>query len=283
MEHEVGSSNRRVVDPGVVSLRQPDLNNANLDSFRCLNNWDCAQPDHNYSTGRWLPRDGEFTEGGEINAIEQSGSDTSTIGLITWESQELARLSQSPSRPPKARRPQLRLSSSLTTSRKRPSFGSNWMPKEQSSPINSSRPQWSTACSWCVPLMALSTSTSILHRRHRHGSVSNPRRHALVVDLQPGIVEYPTAVAIGDGVVVVSPLDESTQSTVFAVTGYARTFEANVLLIATAGGEVVDQTFTSSADYLETWGEFAADLVIPSAKCPYLSVKRARWMGRCKA
>jgi len=43
------------------------------------------------------------------------------------------------------------------------------------------------------------------------------------------------------------------------VEGYARTFEANVLVHARGGGVHVD-TFTTATDYVDMWGEFLLDL-----------------------
>ena len=209
------------------------------------------------------PTEGEFTEGGEINRIEQSSSDASTIGLISWEAEEGCET----------------FSITFETAEGAPAT----TPPEvfahylDGAPIvrielDAERTVITDQLVETPMVDRLFVVRSFdgnlyidLHlaspAQTRISVESSPAR--LVVDLQPGIVEYPTGVAIGDGVVVVSPLDESTQSTVFTVTGYARTIEANVLLIATASGEVIDQTFTGSADYLETWGEFAADLVIP--------------------
>lgn len=95
-------------------------------------------------------------------------------------------------------------------------------------------------------------------RIHLDGS---PAR--VTLDLQPGIVEYPVSATVSDLVVVVTPLGADVVTPTIEVTGYTRTFESNVLIIATAGDEVVAETFTTAAGGLETWGEFQADLVLP--------------------
>ncbi len=41
-----------------------------------------------------------------------------------------------------------------------------------------------------------------------------------------------------------------------AVTGYARTFEANVLARLVQEGSIADVSFTTATDWLEAWGEF---------------------------
>ena len=47
------------------------------------------------------------------------------------------------------------------------------------------------------------------------------------------------------------------------VSGYARTFESNVLIIATAGDELVAETNVTAADSESTWGEFEATVELP--------------------
>jgi hypothetical protein len=85
----------------------------------------------------------------------------------------------------------------------------------------------------------------------------------VILDLQPGIVEFPTAPAYSDLAVVVTPLDSEILGGTLLVSGYTRTFESNVLIIATAGNEVVAETFTTAAGGLETWGEFQTEIVLP--------------------
>ncbi|MGB7860078.1 MAG: Gmad2 immunoglobulin-like domain-containing protein, partial [Acidimicrobiia bacterium] len=54
----------------------------------------------------------------------------------------------------------------------------------------------------------------------------------------------------------------STESPVL-IEGYARTFESNVLIIATAGDQVVAEEFTTAADSVATWGQFRAQVELP--------------------
>ena len=84
----------------------------------------------------------------------------------------------------------------------------------------------------------------------------------VTLDLQPGIVEYPTAPAYSDLAVLLTPLDGETVGGPLSFSGYTRTFESNVLIIATAGDEVVAEAFTTAAGGLETWGEFQTDVVL---------------------
>jgi hypothetical protein len=85
----------------------------------------------------------------------------------------------------------------------------------------------------------------------------------VTLSLQPGIVDYPTAPAYSDLAIVLAPLDGESVSTALTVSGYTRTFESNVLIIATVGNAVVAETFTTAAGGLETWGEFHTEVVLP--------------------
>ncbi|MCZ6505159.1 MAG: hypothetical protein O6834_04155 [Actinobacteria bacterium] len=85
----------------------------------------------------------------------------------------------------------------------------------------------------------------------------------VTLDLQPGIVEYPIVATASDIVVVVTPLDTGVVTPTIEVTGYARTFESNVMIIATAGDQLVAEMNTTAAGGLETWGEFRARIVLP--------------------
>ena len=96
-----------------------------------------------------------------------------------------------------------------------------------------------------------------------HVAVENsPAR--LVLDLQPGIVEYPTSAAISAIAVLVAPLDEAIVPADVEVEGYTRTFESNVMIIATSGDHVVAEENTTAADSVETWGEFRMSLTLPT-------------------
>jgi hypothetical protein len=81
----------------------------------------------------------------------------------------------------------------------------------------------------------------------------------IVVDVQPGGAPLPAAPAVANNVVVLWPRPEeppATASYPLTVTGYARTFEANVLGIIRSNGEIAVEDFTTAASWAETWGEF---------------------------
>lgn len=85
----------------------------------------------------------------------------------------------------------------------------------------------------------------------------------VTLDLQPGIVEYPIAPAYSDLAVVVTPLDGELVGGTLSLSGYTRAFESNVLIIATAGDQVVAESITTAASGLVTWGEFQTDIFLP--------------------
>lgn len=90
---------------------------------------------------------------------------------------------------------------------------------------------------------------------------SSPAR--LSVDLRPGFVPFAGSATVGDRVVLVSPAANTGVDPVTRLTGYARTFEANVLLVVTQSGVLVTETSTTAADWVETWGEYFIDIGLP--------------------
>jgi hypothetical protein len=86
--------------------------------------------------------------------------------------------------------------------------------------------------------------------------VGGPSR--IVVDLRPAGEDSPLVVApptIGDRVVVLSPTPGPTEYPL-DVSGYARTFEATVVVQLVSAGQVAAQVTTTAADWLEAWGAF---------------------------
>ncbi len=86
----------------------------------------------------------------------------------------------------------------------------------------------------------------------------------MTLELSPRDGELPPSAAISDRVVLITPRSEVVvDGPVVDVGGYARTFEANVLVLATAGGAVVARTNTTAADWVSTWGEFVTEIELP--------------------
>ena len=209
------------------------------------------------------PENGEFTEGGHVNTIEQTSSDADTIGLITWTAEEACE--------------------TFTISFETPEGAPATTPPSVSVGYIDEVP---------VIRMALDTSETVITdqlvetpmverlyvvtaldggmfidihlaapAQARITIVSSPAQ--LVLDLQPGIVDFPVSAALSDFTVVVTPADGSTLTGPVLVNGYGRTFESTVLLIATSGDQVVAEEFTTAADSARTWGEFRAEMILP--------------------
>ena len=88
----------------------------------------------------------------------------------------------------------------------------------------------------------------------------------LTLQLQPGNLPFEGIAALSEHAVVIEPPDGSFGSLSVRISGYARTFEGNVLIIATAGDRVVAETNAVAADWAETWGEFKTRLDVPSGE-----------------
>lgn len=90
-------------------------------------------------------------------------------------------------------------------------------------------------------------------------SVSNsPARLGLELNPRDGEIGPPAAFA--EGIVVVTPAVEVPVDENFHVAGYARVFEANVLILVTRGDEIVARQTAQAADWVETWGEFSSEV-----------------------
>jgi hypothetical protein len=88
-----------------------------------------------------------------------------------------------------------------------------------------------------------------------HASVlRDPAR--VVVDLRPGGGPVPGAPARDERVVVLEPRP-GTHSHPVVVTGYSRTFEANVVARLEHQGEAVFDTFTTATAWVDAWGHFS--------------------------
>jgi hypothetical protein len=78
----------------------------------------------------------------------------------------------------------------------------------------------------------------------------------IVVDVHPGGRDYPLELSTADNIAVMLPQPGEAQYPI-TITGYARTFEANVLARLYANGQVEVEDFTTAAAWAETWGVFA--------------------------
>jgi hypothetical protein len=84
----------------------------------------------------------------------------------------------------------------------------------------------------------------------------------LTLELHMGVQPFTGVATISDRAVVLEPVAGAETGTNVEVNGYARTFEATVLVIATSTGEGARHT-TQAADSAETWGEFRTTVEVP--------------------
>ncbi|HET7846902.1 MAG TPA: Gmad2 immunoglobulin-like domain-containing protein [Acidimicrobiia bacterium] len=85
----------------------------------------------------------------------------------------------------------------------------------------------------------------------------------LTLELHMGIQPFAGAATISDRAVVLEPIADAETGAMVAVNGYARTFEGNVVVVATSAGQTVAQANTQAADWAETWGEFRTTVEVP--------------------
>jgi hypothetical protein len=79
---------------------------------------------------------------------------------------------------------------------------------------------------------------------------------SVVVELEPGGPTYPGAPAIGDLMVLTSPLAGPSPVPVL-IEGYGRPFEATVVYTFRQDDVVLLQDVTNATDYSDTWGSFS--------------------------
>ncbi len=81
----------------------------------------------------------------------------------------------------------------------------------------------------------------------------------VIVDLRPGGPAIPPPAVFGRRVVVIEPR-AGEQAYPLTVTGYARTFEANVVARIMRGGDEMDETFTTASAWADAWGHYAMNI-----------------------
>jgi Immunoglobulin-like domain of bacterial spore germination len=81
----------------------------------------------------------------------------------------------------------------------------------------------------------------------------------VLLELEPGGSEYDGLAAFAQNVVVITPTT-GTVEVPTEIAGYSRNFEANTVARISQGGSVLDEGFTTAADWVETWGEYSLTL-----------------------
>jgi hypothetical protein len=210
------------------------------------------------------PGEGEFEEGGGIADIDVTESDSSTIGRISWETSDRCET----------------FHFDFETSEGAPATTVPNMSIDHLDSFQVVRVGIDVDASVITDQLV---ETDLVERLYvvrsldggmfvdlhlsqpaavRATTSSSPAR--LSVDLRPGFVPFVGESKIDSQVVLVSPPANAEVGTPTLASGYARTFEGTVVVLATQGNSIVTQTETTAADYLETWGEFRVELRLPT-------------------
>lgn len=204
--------------------------------------------------------EGEFVEGGRIGRIENPESDTGTIGLIRWEvvdDCETFEISfETPEGAPATTPPTITADYVGDSGVIRVSLDAN-------ATVITDQQVETTLVERLYVVRSLEGAMFVdFHlaapAQARMDSQSSPARMSL--QLEPGILGYTGEVTASGPIVLVAPRDDTSVPATTSVEGYARTFESNVLVIATQGDEVVAETSTTAAGNEDTWGEFRAEV-----------------------
>lgn len=81
----------------------------------------------------------------------------------------------------------------------------------------------------------------------------------VLVEFEGGGTDYPGMAAFAQNVVVLSPTTGPVELPI-EIEGYSRNFEANTTARVSQDGAVLDEGFTTAADWVETWGEYSLTL-----------------------
>ncbi|HUG31838.1 MAG TPA: Gmad2 immunoglobulin-like domain-containing protein [Acidimicrobiia bacterium] len=210
------------------------------------------------------PGVGEFGEGRSIAEIDGTGSDTRSLGRISWETSDQCEnfhfVFETSEGAPATSVPDIRIDHLE-------SFQVVRINMDIDSAVITDQLVETNLVERLFVVRSLSGGMFVdLHLAEpaavRASSSSSPAR--LEVELRPGFVPFSGESAIEDRVVLTSPTSGSEVGASTQFLGYSRTFEANVLAIATQDGAVVAETTATAADYLETWGEYRLQLGLPS-------------------
>ena len=206
------------------------------------------------------PDEGRFAEGGVVDQVDNPDSDTTTIGLISWQADEACETFEI----------------AFETSEGAPATTPPSIRAEYVDDVGVIR-LWMSARETVISDQLV--ETTLVNRMYVVRSIdggmfidfhldapsqarivaeSSPAR--LTLQLQPGIVDYTSAPTASGPVVLITPADDDTVPTTVTVEGYARTFESNVLILATQGDAVVIEENTTAADSVDTWGQFRASM-----------------------
>ncbi|HSJ82403.1 MAG TPA: Gmad2 immunoglobulin-like domain-containing protein [Acidimicrobiia bacterium] len=211
------------------------------------------------------PEDSGFVDAGRVLRLDQPTSDTTTIGLISWQAVEgcerfTIRFETTEGAP-------------ATTP---PTIVLDFIETRQVLRI------WTAADSTVVtdhlvetPLVdrmfvvrALAGGMFIdLHLKDpaqaRAETTNSPA--SLTLEMQGGIQPFDSSAVYAGNTVLTDPQDggKAAAGVPLEVKGYSRVFEATMHIVATVDGEMVAETSTTAAEWTETWGEFTSSIQLP--------------------
>lgn len=209
------------------------------------------------------PGVGDFEEGGGIADVPGEGSDSRTIGRISWETSDQCETFhidfETSEGAPATMVPEIRVDHLE-------SFQVVRIALDVDDTVVTDQLVETNLVQRLFVVRSLSDGMFIdLHLAApaavRATTSSSPAR--LSLDLRPGFVPFTGEASVDEHIVITSPVAGAEVDPNVQFLGYSRTFEANVIAIVTQGGEVVSQANTTAADYLETWGEFRLEVDLP--------------------
>lgn len=212
------------------------------------------------------PGVGEFAEGAGIAEIEATGSDSSTIGRISWETSDRCETFlfdfETSEGAPATTVP-------AVTIDHLESFQVVRMSMDIDASVITDQLVETELVDRLYVVRALDGSMFVdLHLSEpaavRATTMSSPAR--LRLDLRPGFVPFAGQSTIDDKFVLVSPPDEAEVESPTEIVGYSRTGEDTVLVLVTQAGSIVTETETTTPEGAETWGAFRLGLNLPSGE-----------------
>ena len=206
------------------------------------------------------PADEQFFESGLVDESDNTGSDSATIGLISWDADEACETFEiefeSAEGAPATTPPSV-------SARFLDDIGVLRVSTSASDTVITDQVVETLLVERLYVVRAIDGGTFIdFHlagpAQARIELDNSPAR--LTLELQPGIIEYGSAPLITDQLVLISPVEGSGVPLDLGVSGYTRGLESDLFLIATQGNEVIDEVLATTASATAVWGAFSGSL-----------------------
>lgn len=204
-----------------------------------------------------------FTEGGLIDEFDNTGSDSTTIGLIRWREEdgcetfemEFETAEGAPATTPPS-----------VTAEFLDDLGVLRVSTSAVETVITDQLVETALVKRLYVVRALGGGMFVdLHlaapAQARLDLTSSPAR--LELQIQPGILAYSRQPVIADMIVLTSPTDDATVPTTLTIEGYARGIGDDVAAVAIVGQEGEDAVLeadATTADNTRTWGEFRVQM-----------------------